>query len=77
MTEICAVSLSTGRVLSIPGQAWAQEPPAEVQGLRRDVCRQLRALDALLREIGLAGQLLPPTETPAGAVCALGSTAYC
>lgn len=77
MTELCAVSLATGRVLSIPGQPWTVEPPAEVNALRREVCRQMRALDALLREIGLAGRLLPVAEAVPGAVCAMGSTAYC
>lgn len=77
MTELCAVSHATGRVLEIPGQPWTIEPPAEVRALRHQVHREMRAVDEMLRAAGLAAQILPEPETPAGALCALGGVAYC
>ena len=76
MTDLCTVSFADSRVLEIPGQAWVIEPPAEIRALRRAVQAQMRAVDALLRSVGLVAQLLPEPETPAGAVCALGGVAY-
>ena len=74
MTEL--VTFDAGRVLSIPGQQWAQSPPLEIQHLRRDVCRQMRRIDALLRELGLVALLMPQPDSPTDAVCRLGGTAY-
>ncbi|WP_164964321.1 hypothetical protein [Rubrivivax sp. JA1026] len=76
MTEICSVSLATGRVLSIPGQRWTADPPPSVARLRRDVLAQMLAVDQLLRELALQARRLPPPELPGDCVCRLGDTAY-
>lgn len=76
MTEICAVGMTTGRVMSIPGQPWTIESPAEVRRLRSTVLAQLRALDVLLRELALEALRMPPAEVEPGSICRLGDTAY-
>lgn len=76
MTDICSVSLATGRVLAIPGQPWTVEPPPSVARLRRDVLAQMLAVDQLLRELALQARRLPPPEPPSDCVCRMGDTAY-
>ncbi|MBK1712780.1 hypothetical protein [Rubrivivax gelatinosus] len=58
------------------GRDWQPGPPLDIQHLRRDVCRQMRRIDALLRETGLGAQLLPQPEILGGALCAMGGTAF-
>lgn len=72
MTEICAFDRT--RVLSIPGQAWTQDPPAEVKRLRSRVLIELAQLDALLRAESPAVMPLEPLPPLPFAV---GGVAYC